>query len=343
MNKFLLILFLISTSVSYAQITLSKNEIHWSPDGKKILLLLWVKPQVKQLEQNVNDDNEIFVMDEDGNNLTRLTYIGVDVFDPSFSPDGKQILFTSYITGVNQIYIMNSDGTFQTNISNSTTDEFDPVWSPKGDKIAFQSTRDKTAQIYIMNPDGSDVKRVGNLEYNNSKPVWSPDGTKIACQTIRLPDFFENSLIDVKEDLSTFININEDTKNTFQADAFTNDGQKILFHQTYQKLFLSNANDLARNLSIYLHDIASNTNSIIAKNLDNVTVIGFTKNSDSIILSENSTLYVVDLNTKNKHRIFANTAYADYSATNNHIALISGSDIYTIKLDGSDKVKLTKK
>ncbi len=72
----------------------------WSRDGKKIAYYAFA-------QTNPSRNPEIWVMDADGSNPKKLTDHGLD---PSWSPDGKQIVFASHRDGIFQIYGMNSDG-----------------------------------------------------------------------------------------------------------------------------------------------------------------------------------------------------------------------------------------
>jgi len=54
--------------------------------------------------------SDIYTIDADGTNLTRLTGQGGDDFYASWSPDGDKILFCSDRGGNNEIYIMSSNG-----------------------------------------------------------------------------------------------------------------------------------------------------------------------------------------------------------------------------------------
>jgi Tol biopolymer transport system component len=52
--------------------------------------------------------------------------------DPTWSPDGKYIAFTSRRDDHNQVYVMNADGSNPTNISNSNDNEYQPSWTFMG-------------------------------------------------------------------------------------------------------------------------------------------------------------------------------------------------------------------
>ena len=50
--------------------------------------------------------------------------------EPAWSPDGRQIAFTSGRDGNEEIYVMSPDGSNQTNLTNNPADESYPDWSP---------------------------------------------------------------------------------------------------------------------------------------------------------------------------------------------------------------------
>jgi Tol biopolymer transport system component len=87
-------------------------------------------------------NSEIYVMDQDGANITNLSDNAASDDRPSWSPDGLRLAFASNRDGNYEIYVMDADGSNQTNLTSNATEDRYPAWSPDGSKIAFYSFRD---------------------------------------------------------------------------------------------------------------------------------------------------------------------------------------------------------
>ena len=127
---------------------------------------------------------EIYTMDADGSNQTRLTFNAVSDAYPVWSPDGRQIAFHSNRDGNDDIYVMDADGRNQRNLTNHPASDSFADWSPDGSRIIFYSGREVDGRIrpnrlFVMGSDGTDVKPL-KQERGALRPKWSPDGTKIA-------------------------------------------------------------------------------------------------------------------------------------------------------------------
>ncbi len=130
----------------------------------------------------------IYVIDSDGINQKQLTTSAKNYF-PSFSPNGKKILFVSFWEGNKQIYTMNPDGTDPKKLTKSGEDDDWPVWSPDGKKVLFirtPSSKDTSPQshIYVMDNDGTDTKKITDKGGRYLFLSWSPDGKKIGFVSI---------------------------------------------------------------------------------------------------------------------------------------------------------------
>jgi TolB protein len=160
----------------------------WSPDGGKIAFTAGISGGFGMTRPSV----DIYLVNIDGSGLTELTRDSGANSSPSWSPDGKQIVFTSTrdSDGKPRIWVMNADGSNQTlqpnNRDNTGIQGGQPVWSPDGAKILFTAygacAGRGAVSLYVTNVDGGDsqllIKDPKNCGWYSS-PKWSPDGTRI--------------------------------------------------------------------------------------------------------------------------------------------------------------------
>jgi Tol biopolymer transport system component len=143
----------------------------WSSDGR----------QVAFSAQAAGDlDQELFVMPADGGTVRRLTDNYLPDSQPSFSPDGRWLAFTSIRTGLAQIYRMRADGTAQRRLTNAFGNCDSPAWSPRGGLIAFHCAMAQE-KISVMRPDGTHIRTLlRHADTLEGGPAWSPDGRLVA-------------------------------------------------------------------------------------------------------------------------------------------------------------------
>jgi len=138
---------------------------------------------------NRDGNNEVFVMNPDGSDQTRLTFESRNDIRPDVSPNGRQIVFASNRivaetnpTGDFEIFVMSSDGSDVTQLTLNGAEDSWPRWSPNGKWIAFHSNVDGNFEIYVIRPDGADLTRVTDYAGLDQYPEWSPNGKQLAIR-----------------------------------------------------------------------------------------------------------------------------------------------------------------
>lgn len=139
-----------------------------SPDGKQIAFMHWIA---------ATDRFEIWVMGRDGSKPHRL--LNVTGWDPTWSPDGGQILFASNRAGSNQLWAANLDGSNLRQVSDLPDLRGRSDWSARNEIVTY-SGESWAREVFLMNADGSNQHRISPAGGNSQGPVFSPDGEWVA-------------------------------------------------------------------------------------------------------------------------------------------------------------------
>lgn len=134
----------------------------------------------------LSGNKEISVMDWDGYNPLPLTKNGSINLNPDFSPDGREIIFTSYKRRNPDMYRRPLSSPVEIPLSNRKGLNITGSWSPDGSKIALALSKDGDAEIYTVDKEGGNPTRLTNNPALDLYPAWSPDGTQIAFVSDRL-------------------------------------------------------------------------------------------------------------------------------------------------------------
>ena len=135
---------------------------------------------------------QIYLSDLTGKTVLPITNIAEGACQPSWSPDGTQLVFVSpckarldlsdHPLANTALYLINADGSNLTSLPTVPGGDFEPAWSPDGKRIAFTSLRDGHMQIYSINLANQSVTRLTNTsaDIDTRQPAWSPFNNQIA-------------------------------------------------------------------------------------------------------------------------------------------------------------------
>jgi Tol biopolymer transport system component len=156
----------------------------WSPRGDWIAFGLGAAFQGFLGSGRVT--STIALIHPDGSGLKELTHGERNDGFPSWSPDGKRLVFRTADKAGKGLRIAELEtGEIKVLTEGDHTDNF-PDWSPRGDWICFTSNREnKDYEIYVIRPDGTGLKRLTHLPGNDAHSTWSPDGEWIAFSSGR--------------------------------------------------------------------------------------------------------------------------------------------------------------
>jgi Tol biopolymer transport system component len=161
-----------------------QGHVDWSPDGTKLAMV-----------GGVSLAAQIYLTDTDGKNAVALTSGGGYNGDPSWSADGKTVIFDRCLAAncldVNNgssldIYTVPAAGGAPAQLTNNNIADYDPYQSPDGAQIAWLELSNPSALnglgawgIYAMSVDGTSQRAIIDDGEINSKPAWSLDGAQI--------------------------------------------------------------------------------------------------------------------------------------------------------------------
>jgi Tol biopolymer transport system component len=146
----------------------------WSPDGRSMAF-----------ELDAPDGVSVQLMRADGTRLRALTSPTVCCNgDPSFTPDGRRIVFSGFNPDTNDeaIYSIGLDGRHQRRIATGPNGATDPNVSPDGRTVTFRSGDGVGAEdgaLFRTPINGGAVTQITPFAFVSIKHDWAPDGRRV--------------------------------------------------------------------------------------------------------------------------------------------------------------------
>src|SRR6266478_5558350 len=131
------------------------------------------------------------VKGDDGKLIKEIKFPSLgEIFNPTWSPDGKQIAFSAQVGGVTDLFVYDLDSGDLRRLTNDAYADLEPAWSPDGSLIAFVTDRFTTSlddlsygdyQLAVIDArGGGQVRQLPHLpKSKHINPQWSPDGKSL--------------------------------------------------------------------------------------------------------------------------------------------------------------------
>ena len=208
-------------------------------------------------------DRDIYTKNHRGDNVRRITDApGLDNM-PSWSADGRKIVFvhTNPFSSISTINTVNADGTGNKEVITRDLGAYNvtPAFSPSGKKIVFAMLGLGTDGLYIVNADGSNSSNPTQLTTGptsgdslelDAAPAWSPDGKKIAFSRSTFDTQTQTSSTSLYiinlADLSLELVVGSDLQTQVWNPDWSPDGTQI----TYECYYLVGESNSQRNAEI---------------------------------------------------------------------------------------------
>jgi TolB protein len=131
--------------------------------------------------RSVEGRKDIYACDYDGGTVTRLTRDGAVCLAPTWGPEGKTVVYTSFVSGFPDVYRIDAlKAGPKRRLAGYPGLNAGADISPDGKRMALTLSKDGNPDIYIKNLRSGKLKRLTRTSFAaEASPSWSPDGKKI--------------------------------------------------------------------------------------------------------------------------------------------------------------------
>jgi TolB protein len=122
---------------------------------------------------------DVYIMEANGENVRRVTSGNTLNLSPSWAPDGRSLVVTSYRNGNPDLFAVGLPRATWSKLSSLRGLNLGGHWSPDGRRLAVTLEYDGNPEIAILNADGSLLRRLTDHWGVDVSASWSPDGQQL--------------------------------------------------------------------------------------------------------------------------------------------------------------------
>jgi dipeptidyl aminopeptidase/acylaminoacyl peptidase len=149
----------------------------------------------------------------------------------SWSPNGREIVFTTNLTGRENLWKASASGGWPIQLSQSDDRQSDPMWSPDGKCIVYQQDFGGGAvfDLFAIPSDGGTPMNLTNTPtISESNPLWAPNGTVLAlAYKLRTSSVIDIAVLDWKTREVRKVTGEKTKDHIWVAVAWSRDGKTI--------------------------------------------------------------------------------------------------------------------
>lgn len=270
------------------------SSIGWARDGDQVAFI-----------SKSGEDDALYVMDPHTKQILHrfIFHEFGGLQSPSFSPEGKRLVFVGIRGGISNLYILNLANGELKKLTNDRFAVFHPQWSPDGESIVFVTDRgtgtDEEKLLFgdydlaVYHLANNEIEMITDLKGNATSPQWSPDGSEIAFVSDHqgIPNIYCIRIADKKiAQISFLLNGISGPTETSPALSWSANGEVMVFSSLHKDSWDLYRINLVESAEKWVYPDDGQPHSTKMETTSAVGVSGETRGGDSLTVAESSWL-----------------------------------------------------